>query len=215
MAKFVAMRTASLFILPGLLLLSCGGRSGLGQLGGVADSGAAEPGHDRGVIVHKDAKGPPLDHAFLQDLPPIRDRTLKDACLPIPAKQVAGTYRGAWKGTWFCPGLKAQSVFGTLTFGLSPAGSPENFNVSGKMTGTVAPVMAFTGSIHGQMGCAALNAAMPDIKVSSGALIYKLTGTMNGLFTARAGLPHGFRNGTWKANEPTVKCNASGTWEAN
>ena len=198
----------SLFAL--LLLAACGGRSGPGQ--GYRDGSKTWPPWDQGVLPRD--KGPHLDHPFVRDLTPIRDRTVKDACLPIPAKQVTGTYKGSWKGTWFCPGLKGESISGSLTFGLSPAGSPDNFNVSGKMNGTVAPVMAFTGSINGKMGCAALNAAMPDIKVSSGALIYQLTGTMNGLFTVKAGSPHGFRNGTWKATEPKLKCNASGTWEA-
>lgn len=163
----------------------------------------------------RDGSMPPADHGSMRDRIEPVDRRLRDACLPIPAKQVSGKYAGTWKGIWRCPGLKGEAVSGTLSFRLSPAGSPESFNVNGAMTGTVQPVMTFKGSIKGKMGCTALSASMPDITVSSGALIFNLTGAMRGAFSTKAGSTHGFRNGTWQASEAKLKCDASGSWETS
>ena len=213
--KSCPMRACITVSVAALLLAACGGRSGPGQNRLFSDGGAKGVKLDRGKTPPLDGRIVHKEHGISVDAVQLRDRTIKDACLPIPAKQVQGSYKGTWKGTWFCPGLKGQPVYGGLTFKLSPAGSPDNFNMSGDMSGTVAPVMTFKASINGKMGCAALNAAMPDITVSSGAIIYSLTGTMNGLFSAKAGQPHGFRNGSWKASEPKLKCSASGSWEAS
>jgi hypothetical protein len=194
------MRAALFIALPALLLAGCGRRP-VQQEHPVSADGVL-PAKDQGVNPRKDQTRP-------------RDRTVKDACLPIPASQVKGRYRGTWKGIWSCPSMKGQAIQGNLTFALSKVSSPNEFLVKGLMDGTVAPSMTFKGDLKGRMGCTALRA---DMQVSTAVLpgvIYQVVGTMNGGFSVKAGQPHGFRNGTWKAKEDKLKCTASGTWVAS
>jgi len=195
------------------VLCGCGGRTGLvGQgAGGGADGGKVA--WDVGGVA--DGRSATRDGAAAVDQGTPRDTRSRDACLPIPAKKVSDTYKGTWKGKWSCGGVKPESISGTLSFKLSPAGSPDNFNVSGSMTGTVVLGLTFKGSINGKMGCTSLSAAMPDITVGSGPVLYQLTGTMRGAFSKTGPSSHGFKGGTWTAKEPKLKCNASGTWEAS
>lgn len=142
------------------------------------------------------------------------DRRVHDACLPIPSKSVQGSYSGTWKGKWTCPGAPAEGVNGKLSFTLSPATSPEQYKVQGSMSGSVVPVMTFKGSIAGTMGCTALAANLPDIKVSSGAIIYSLRGTMTGTYKYSPAAARGFPNGAWTAKEQSGPCSAAGSWQA-
>jgi len=199
------MRTATaaaalIIALPALLLTGCGRRPVQQQH--TVSGDAAPPASDRGVNPRKDQARP-------------RDRTVKDACLPIPASKVKGSYRGTWKGIWSCPGLKGEKIQGNLTFALSQVAATSDFLVKGDMDGTVAPSMTFKGDLKGRMGCTALSANMQVSTTVVPGVVYKVVGTMNGGFTAPAGKPHGFRNGTWHAKEDKLKCTASGSWMAS
>lgn len=174
-----------------LLLPGCGRRAVVGP--------GAEAGATDGAVV---------DRSFLQD------RSMRDACLPIPSKLVQGSYIGLWKGQWRCPGAPTEGVNGKLSFSLSPSGSPEQYKVQGFMSGTVAPAMAFQGTISGSMGCTALKANLPDIAVSPGGIIYRLRGTMQGTYTYSPAAARGFPSGIWNAKETKGSCTASGTWVA-
>jgi hypothetical protein len=187
----------------GLLLLSaCGARTG--QL---------PPWLTDGGSVKVDA--PAVDGPGLDGRPP-PDRNMHDACLPIPASQVSGSYKGLWKGSWTCPGAGSQGISGTLYFSLTPSGGPESFKVVGAMNGMVSgSVLPFSTNISGSMGCTALSAGLPYIQVGSGGLMIQLSGTITGaLSTSATGKP-GFSNGSWSAKEtgPTP-CKASGSWSA-
>lgn len=168
---------------------------------------------DSRAVDQVDAEAGTWDQAAADSSAP-RDRNMRDACLPIAAKQVKGSYSGTWKGKWVCPGLSAENVSGKLSFSLSPAGSPEQYKVAGSMSGSVVPVMTFQGSISGTMGCTALQASLPDIKVSSGAIIYELRGAMQATYRYTPASARGFPNGTWTAKEKSGPCSASGTWIA-
>lgn len=173
---------------------ACGGRA-------VPGDAAVSPGDADG--------GGPGDGPRAGDGPPLpRDQLVRDSCLPIPAKQVTGSYSGQWKGVLKCKGMPQTSISGTLGFTLTPAGSPEAFKVKGSMSGTVFGGLPFAGPISGAMGCTALTAGLPDIKVGSGALIYRLKGTLSGTLGSS-----GFRSGSWTAKGEG--CTASGSWRAN
>lgn len=201
---------AALVVGGAVLLLGCGGRSGLGT--------PPVPALDGGATVDARKDGPPRrDGPWLRDAPywpDMRrppDLMAKDSCLPIPASQVEGYYDGGWKGSWKCPGQPHTPVSGSLSFKLYAAGGPESFAIAGSMDGMVSPGIPFGSMIKGTMGCTSLNAQLPDILVGSGALMYKLTGTMVGAFQA---VPQGFPSGQWKASEPNGACYASGSWYA-
>jgi hypothetical protein len=146
---------------------------------------------------------------------PLTDGAHGDACLPIPADEVRGYYVGTWKGTWSCPGQSKSPVSGEMSFDLIPDGKPESFKVTGTMNGMVQSVAPFSSSISGRMGCTALSASLPNIRVGSGALMYSLKGTFKGVFGAIPSRPAGFKNGAWTASETSGNCNASGTWKAD
>jgi hypothetical protein len=188
----------------GLLLLSaCGARTG--QL---------PPWITDGGNVKVDA--PTTDGPPRVDGRPPPDRNMHDACLPIPAAQVSGSYSGLWKGTWRCPSTGPQPVSGTLYFSLTPSGGAESFKVVGAMNGMVSGTfMPFSTNITGTMGCTALSAGLPYIKVGSGGLMILLSGSMQGAFSVSAGKP-GFVAGSWSAVETgvTKPCKASGSWQA-
>lgn len=179
-------------ILLWLLLPGCGRRAVVGVPG--AEAGATD--------------GAARDRSVPQDRP------VGDACLPIPSKLVQGSYAGTWKGQRRCPGAPSEGVNGKLSFSLSPSGSPDQYKVQGSMSGTVALVMTFMGTISGSMGCTALKANLPDITVSSGAIIYRLRGTMQGTYAYSPASARGFPNGIWNAKDTKGPCTASGTWRA-
>ncbi len=171
------------------------------------DGGQTEDGQPGDLPLVPDKKRVP-------DKKPIPDKQKKDSCLPLPSKQVQGSYAGTWKGTLNCPKLGGKSsISGSMKFSLSPSGSPESFKVKGSMSGTALGYMPFTSSISGTMGCTNLNANLPDIVVGSGALMFKGKGSMKGVFAYKNG-KRLFRNGTWSGKESTGLCTASGTWAA-
>jgi len=186
-------------------VVGCGSRTGLG--------GPVGPAYrrDGGARDAAPSDGPRRVDGALPDLLVPRDRQGADACLPIAASKVQGNYKGGWKGTWSCPGDTPQSVSGSLSFNLTPAGSPDAFNVKGSMSGVVDPGVPFSAGITGSMGCTALAGNLPKIVVGSGGLIYELSGTMVGTFQAS---PQGFAAGSWKAKEVGGSCGASGSWFA-
>ena len=142
------------------------------------------------------------------------DKMKPDSCLPLPSKQVQGSYSGTWKGVLDCPKLGGKSsISGTVQFSLSPAVSPEAFTVKGTMTGTALGYMPFASSISGAMSCTTLVANLPDIKVGSGAALLKGKGTMRGIFAVNNGTRL-FRNGVWQGKEEFDLCTASGSWQA-
>jgi len=186
------------------LLPACGGRTSL-----VGPPGQRYDGRARDASLDGPHRrdGRPLDQRAPRDRQPIHD-----ACLPIPASKVQGYYQGSWKGMWTCPGQQGQTVFGDLYFTLTPAGSPDSFNIKGSMTGYVDPGIPFSTQIIGSMNCTSLVGQLPKIVVGSGGIIYELTGSMTGTFHA---YPQSLQNGLWKAQEKGGSCTASGSWYAN
>lgn len=143
------------------------------------------------------------------------DKMPKDSCLPLPSKQVQGSYHGAWKGVINCPSFGGKSsISGTMQFSLSPAASPESFSVKGSMSGTAMGTMPFTSGISGTMGCVQLAASLPDIAVGVGSATLKGKGTMKGTFAVQKGTRL-FRAGTWQGKENSNLCSASGSWQAS
>jgi len=205
---------AALCLLP---LTACGGRSALGTAGSGADGKPSRlDGSVRDAPRARDWRWP-FDSRPPRDLRPWpRDLAFKDACLPIPASQVQGSYVGGWKGSWKCPGQPGTTLSGDLSFYLTPAGSPDAFNVKGTMKGYVDPGFPFSSSITGTMGCTSLQASLPDIVVGSGGIVYKLTGQISGSFQAAPS--RRFENGTWTAKQAGgggSSCKASGVWYAD
>lgn len=145
----------------------------------------------------------------------VPDKAQKDSCLPLPSKQVQGSYKGTWKGVINCPSLGGKSsISGTMQFSLSPAASPESFSVKGSMSGTALGTMPFTSSITGTMGCIQLVASLPDIAVGVGGATLKGKGSMKGTFAVNKGTRL-FRAGTWQGKENSNLCTASGSWLAS
>ncbi len=191
-----------------LLLVGCGGRSSL-LPGARQDGGTPSDAHTDGPQRR--------DGPYLRDAPVWPDQRrptdllAKDSCLPIPSGQVEGYYEGGWKGTWKCQGQPHTSVSGVLSFKLYASGSPESFGVGGDMSGMVDPGVPFGSAIQGSMGCTSFSAQLPGIIVGSGGIMYKLVGSLVGVFQTS---PPGFPSGQWKASEPGGSCYASGGWYA-
>jgi hypothetical protein len=206
-----------LLALGAVLVAACGGRSALGTAGSWTDGKPSSKldGGTRDAPRARDWRWP-FDGRPPRDIrPQPRDRSVKDTCLPIPASQVTGSYVGGWKGSWKCPGQPWTSLSGDLSFKLTPAGSPDAFNVKGTMKGYVDPGFPFKSSITGTMGCTSLSAALPDIMVGSGGIMYQLTGQIAGYYQAYP--TRRFPNGSWTAKQSASgsKCQASGSWYAN
>jgi hypothetical protein len=136
-----------------------------------------------------------------------------DACLPIPASQVAGGYAGSWTGTWYCTNT-ASTIQGNLKLSLQPAGSPSSFAVQGALSGSISSGYSIGGSVAGTMVCTTFSGTIPDLFVGWGSAGYKLQGALSGVYSAKPGVWSGFQNGSWKASDPSSSCYASGTWSA-
>jgi len=202
------MRQLALLASLGLVLGACGGRSSTGV--GRQDGRVLDKGHvttKDGPVWYDDAYSVP-DVYWPRDLV-----WQPDSCLPVASGQVQGYYAGTWQGTWSCSGT-STSVSGKLAMTLMPAGSPSSFSVKGDMTGTVGPGFPFSGSVNGGMSCTSFSGTLPDIVIGSGAMIYKLTGSMLGTYANTTG-QLGFTKGSWKATQASGgSCYASGTWSA-
>jgi hypothetical protein len=197
--------TANATITLAIALAGCGGRSSLGWSG--TDGGLADRTSPRFDGGRPDTRAYDVPMSRRDRAIPLPDTW----CLPVPAGKVQGTYTGAWTGTWSCSGT-ATTISGELKLALSPAGAPTAFAVKGTMTGNISYGVPFSGSVGGTMGCSGLQATMPDIVVGSGAMMYKLTGSMQGTFFG--GSVPGFSGG-WKAYDPATGCSASGSWKAS
>lgn len=139
---------------------------------------------------------------------------LPDGCLPIPAHEVAGKYRGAWFGTMSCPGYQPWKVNGQLSLQLDPAGSPASFKVAGEMDGVVMVLVPFKTTLSGSMGCSSLSATLAEIKVYLSTTPYRLNGRLKGTFRSTTAVPRGFSDGVWEVRSTDDNCTASGTWTA-
>jgi hypothetical protein len=186
-----------------LLLAGCGGRTTPGWM--VTDGGRDPDVRGKLDVGRRDGRR--------KDVYRPLDKRSPDSCLPIPASQIAGGYTGAWSGTWYC-GSTAELIKGDLKLNLQPAGGPSSFAVEGALSGTVDPGFPISGSVSGKMVCTSFSGSIPDLIVGSGGLIYKLTGTLYGVYAAQTGVWSGFKNGTWKATDPSTSCYATGTWSA-
>lgn len=205
------MRYLLTLVLSATVLVGCGGRSGLFPWHNGYSDGSPPPKKDAAVTRDGFQR---RDGRMLRDVRVPRDRATKDACLPIPAYQVQGSYTGNWEGIWKCSNQKGTTINGTLQFTLTPSGSPDSFKVKGGMKGMVLGGFPFYGDIQGTMGCTSLWASMPKIVVGSGGLIYELTGDMSGQFVAQP--VRSFTSGSWTAKEVggSGNCFAQGSWKA-
>jgi hypothetical protein len=188
-------RWLPMLVLPALLALGgCGARMGTGQSkGGSSQDGGATDGPSP-----RRDRGSPLD------------MQRPDSCLPIPAIEVRGSYRGEWSGKTNCSS-SLTDLSGTLTFELQPTGS-SSFSVEGKMVGTItggpgSPGIPFSATIKGGMGCTSLAAALAVDVIGT-----KLNGNLSGIFGAK---PIGFGDGKWKVDDIAgTGCTATGVWSA-
>lgn len=197
-----------------LLLPACGGRSGL-------FSSSGPGGRDGGIdgLSFLDLSGVDRQGSWETRRPDRgrpdaarKDQMPRDSCLPIPAKQVEGTYAGTFSGTLTCQGF-GSPISGTVEFTLAASGSTTTFKVQGKMKGNATALFTFTSSIAGTMGCTNLTASLPDLQVSTlvPPTTYQGTGTMQGSFNTK---PQGFPAGSWQASEKGGTCKGSGSWFA-